>query len=249
MSKVILFCLGWDTNVSEDLLNILKRKERIILVFPHTSYFDFFIMLLYSFLYKESFKHEVLTLMQPGIFKYPLIGKYLRKLGCIPAGSIHEKGNTYDSIKEEINSHDRFLFLMSPKGRRIKGEWRNGYYHLAKDLLIPILPIGLNYCTHRIEFGDYFIQVDDYPKRIIDLKPDETQTMAISVMKGITPLHPERSEFKLDPYDIPERGLMSMNRLLSLMLILASITIIYFRFIYLTLLIITIITWRFIRHY
>src|SRR5205085_11386910 len=115
ISEWILFLMGWKAEVSKELIEKLNSEDKIILIFPHSSYFDFFIMLLYSFIYQEYLPHEVCTLMQPGVFKY--FGSILSRLGCIPAGSIHEKGKTFDKIKDTLNMKNKFLFLISPKGR------------------------------------------------------------------------------------------------------------------------------------
>ncbi|MCJ7636569.1 MAG: hypothetical protein MUO21_03685, partial [Nitrososphaeraceae archaeon] len=118
----------------------------------HTTYVDFYILLLYLCAYQKELGH-LKTLIKPQPFRYA--GRFLRWLGGISATSINDKnGGAVDRIVNELSRFDKFGFLISPKGTIVKSQWRSGYYSIAKQL--------------NLKYKIYFIVAGaDYEKKCI----------------------------------------------------------------------------------
>ena len=125
---VSLFILGWHPLNTKEVF----RKRRVIMVFSHTSRWDFVFMLLYSGAYLRHLSN-VFTIMKPQPFVR--CGWLLRWIGCIPAtrAEISDLGFV-DSTATFLSSKDHFILLISPQGRCIPCPWKSGYYYLAKEL-------------------------------------------------------------------------------------------------------------------
>jgi hypothetical protein len=149
--RCILWCLGWQL-MPPETLNYLAKWDRIVVVFSHTSYIDFYIMILYMLAYPRELKF-VKILVKPQPFKYA--GWLLRKFGAIPATRVDSnQGGAVARIVEELQKDDRTLFLISPKGTIVRREWRSGYYHIAKALKAPLMASGLDYEHRTIVISD-----------------------------------------------------------------------------------------------
>src|SRR5205085_1367497 len=125
----------------------LHEFQRAVLIFSHTSYADFYILLLYLLSYPDKLKDlKVLIKPQPFEYCFGYCGKLLRSLGAIPSSDLNEKhtGGT-SRIVNELKQSEKSLLLISPKGTIIKREWRSGYYHIAQSLNAKILVVGLDY--------------------------------------------------------------------------------------------------------
>ena len=138
IARFILYLLGWKLINDVDVLLSYKRA---VVIYPHSTYFDFFLSLIYFFAHPELFEKTV-TLMKPSIFNY--FGFILRKLNVIPANSVNE-------IVEQLKQKQEFLFLISPKGTRSKKDWRKGYYHIAKLTGSVLLVSGADFSSKSVK--------------------------------------------------------------------------------------------------
>ena len=87
LAKFTLWSLGWQSLTKETVFKLLKN-ERVIAVFSHTSYIDFYILTLYLLAYPRSLS-TIRTLVKPQPFNYA--GVLLRWMGAIPSSSISKK--------------------------------------------------------------------------------------------------------------------------------------------------------------
>lgn len=142
MSIILLNLMGWKTNI--DLGPIFQGHKKVVVVYPHTSNWDFIIMILYR--WALPCPSPIFSLVKKGKFKY--IGGFLLSLGCIPTFSQRTTQNVIDYLK----SNDQFVFLISPKGTRRRGEWKTGYYYIAQGTGSFLMVGGLDYYEKRIVF-------------------------------------------------------------------------------------------------
>jgi len=195
----ILLLLGWKF-IDRDSLDYIKSRKKKVVVYNHTSYFDFFFFVLYKNLYTE------IGNIHFGVNEtwFNRFSFFLSKIGCIPvtnrSSSVH--GGFVQSTIDFLKYRDDYGVGLSPEGTLQKSNWKGGYYYIATGLneyeikktlssnckkeKIYIIPIGLDYENHCIFIGSSF-DLDDYSCR--ETLEVELQTE----MLDMTPLYPEKS--------------------------------------------------------
>lgn len=194
ISYIILSILGWNTKIDNYLINKLCTFPRVLVVYPHTSYWDFFILINYIGMLPKEKRGCMVTLVKPSVFKY--FDKILRRFGCIPSSPLEMKnGGATDYIIKHLKSKGEYIFLISPKGKRHYGEWRKGYFYIAQQLHLPVIVVGVDYLSHGIKYGTFNHPsehtLDTHEKMEIALKKD---------MENIISLHPERADTYIKPH-------------------------------------------------
>ncbi len=179
-SSIILWCMGW-SQLNLETQKLIQNHSRMVCVFSHTSYYDFFIMLLYYFSNPSQLCH-LKTLIKPDYFK--TIGYLLRLVGGIPSTHISERnGGSTQRIINELLKTEKSHFLISPKGTIVKGEWRSGYYHIAKALNCPIIALGLDYELKKITICQPILPI---------INEECIKKLLYHDLSKIVPLHPEQ---------------------------------------------------------
>lgn len=187
-SKTMLFILGWQGLDSNTILT-MNTHPYIVCVFSHTSYFDFFFMVLYYLSYPDELKN-LKTLIKPDYFNY--IGWFLYKIGGIPSTNISDKnGGNVVKIVELLKSSESSQLLICPKGTILRGEWKNGYFYIARNLEAPLIAIGVDYDAKKINTGSLI----DYR-----LEQNEIKHTLYKDLSNIVPLYPEREMMKIRKY-------------------------------------------------
>jgi hypothetical protein len=213
LAKIILFSLGWEL-LDESIFNQITKYDRSVLVFSHTSYSDFYILILYLLAYPHRL-HYVRTLVKPQPFAYA--GPLLRKLGAIPSTKIEDRnGGAVKRIIEDLKQWDKCIFLISPKGSIVKREWRSGYYHIAKELNATLMVAGL-----------------DYEKKCVLVSPeishsegeDKVREVLLEELKKIVPRFPEGEVVKIRDHDETKRGIVNVNRLIKVTITIIIISL------------------------
>ena len=202
MSRIILFSMGWSL-LNNSIYNELIKYDRTVLIFSHTSYADFYILILYILTY-PNLRH-VRTLIKPQPFKYA--GNILTKLGAIPSTKLEDKnGGAVSRIISELKQDEKFIFLISPKGTIMKKEWRSGYYHIAKDLDAELRVIGLDYEKKQV-----------YMSPQISHRQNESivRQQLFQELKKIVPLVPESEVVEIRPHDPTKRTIINMDQLIK----------------------------------
>lgn len=176
-SSFILYIMGWSF-LDDRAYRYINDNPRMVCVFSHTSYYDFYLMILYYLSHPHKLSN-LKTLINPYYFTY--IGFLLKLVGGIPAKNV-------DIIVEELLKEKQSHFLISPKGTIVQGEWRSGYYHIAKGLNCPILALGLDYELKKIIICRPILSIyDEY--HVKDLLYKDLST--------IVPLHPKQENMTI----------------------------------------------------
>ena len=195
LAKTILFLTGW-TPMSKRLATKMKRLEKAVFIFPHSSNWDFVMASLYSIAQPEVYKH-IYTVMKPQPFE-TWIGPYLRSAGFIPSTRREEGGGGFVSNTVKfLETKKRFLLLIAPRGSRDASEWKSGYYWIAKQMQIPIVVVGYDF-EYRIPVVDRVFFTDHYENRE-SMERDLKQTAG-----NIIPLNDKTSCIELRTHRKPK---------------------------------------------
>ena len=147
--------MGWKVKGTFDT-NI---KKCIMIVVPHTSWFDFFI----GVFFRGTYPVEINFLAKKELFKFPL-GPYLKWMGGI-ALDRSKTENKVDAIAKIFETKDILRLSLSPEGTRKKvTQWKSGYYYIAQKANVPIIPIGFDYANKQVIVFESFIVTNDYEK-------------------------------------------------------------------------------------
>lgn len=202
IAKATLQCMGWKLLTPDDFSRLLSR-ERLVLVFSHTSYADFYILALYLMSYPHHLSY-VKTLVKPQPFKYA--GWLLRSMGAIPSTRLEDtQGGAVERIVGELKQIDRSILLVSPKGTIVNREWRSGYFHIARSLNAAIRVTGLDYEKKCVIVKDEHAITENVAEDTI--KPQLYQDLS-----DIVPLVPEGEVVEIRQHNVYKRSIVDWTR-------------------------------------
>ena len=213
VAKFIILTLGWKLITKKQFMQYHKYKRSVI-VFSHTTYADFYMFLLYFIAFPKEFEN-VKVLVKPQPFEYA--GFILRRFGCIPSSNFNDRNSgSTERIIKELNKHEQFIFLISPKGTIVKSEWRNGYYNIAVELKCHLLATGLDYDKKKIIISES-INYDE-SKEDIELFLKEQ-------LSKIVPLYPEDEIVEIRKHK--STSIISVSRLIFITMIVMLMILFY----------------------
>jgi len=156
----ILKLLGWKSS-----LTITIPNKCVICVAPHTSNWDFFNGLTYY----KSIGGSPHILMKKELFFFPL--KYLLKaLGGIPVDRSKKTSLSQQMVKF-FRENDDFQLVIAPEGtRKANSEWKSGFYYIALEANVPIVPAYIDYAKKEIGTFPVFHPTGDAEKDIATIK-------------------------------------------------------------------------------
>lgn len=176
LARGVLRLLGWRV-----LFQGLPARQGVLAVYPHTSNWDFIVMILA----KWAVGVTVCFWGKDTLFGVPLLGAWLRWLGGVPVDRHNPKGVVGQAIDHvrACKQADRYFWLgLAPEGtRRLSGGWRSGFYQTACGAGVPVGLIRLDYGRREVSVLDF-----------IRLSGDEAQDMAriATVYTGVQGLKP-----------------------------------------------------------
>jgi 1-acyl-sn-glycerol-3-phosphate acyltransferase len=133
---------GWKTE--GQLPNL---SQAVVAVAPHSSNWDFVHAIAFVF----AAQLRVGFLGKHSLFKGAL-GVFMRWVGGVPVDRSKPTG-VVDAITQHLNKTGSGWFAWSPEGTRTPGSsYKSGFYRVAKDANLPIMPVYFNYRTKRIGF-------------------------------------------------------------------------------------------------
>ncbi len=142
--RALLALLGW--KIKGDFPS---DKKMVVIFAPHTSNWDFVLMLMVRFCYKM----KPAFLGKHTLFKAPT-GWFFRMLGGIPVerSSSH---NIVDQVVKVLKQREEVTLALAPEGTRSKtSKWKSGFYYIALKAKVPLLMAYLDSETKTIGFGD-----------------------------------------------------------------------------------------------
>jgi len=142
-ARWVLTVLGWKID------GIPPVERRFVLIAaPHTSNWDFPLMLLYA----AAFGLKIKWLAKDSLF-WPPLGWFMRFMGGIPVERHHKK-HLVHGMKETFDAADELVLAVPVEGTRALAQfWKSGFYHIAQGAGVPIVPSYLDYGRKRGGFG------------------------------------------------------------------------------------------------
>lgn len=133
LARGALGLFGWTVDVPG-----LPAEQGVILVYPHTSNWDFVI----GVLAKWTLGLQLRFWGKDSLFKVPLLGPWARWIGGVavdrssPHGLV---GDTVRQMQEAAARGERFWLAAAPEGTRsLATGWRTGAYQVAVQAGVPV---------------------------------------------------------------------------------------------------------------
>ena len=155
----------------------LPGPRGIVVVYPHTSNWDFPIGLFAKWALDLPFR----WLAKDSLFRGPL-GKVMRYLGGEPVDRSTTSG-TIERQAQRMLAADWYWLAITPEATRsYRPNWRSGFYHLALAAKVPLLLVYIDYPSKVLGVVDHLYLTGDR----------EADMAAIAaVYAGHQGLHPE----------------------------------------------------------
>jgi len=141
-------------------------SKAIVIGVPHTSNWDFFMFL--AFVHHHDL--HVKFLIKDNLMVWPL-SWFMKRWGAIPVDRTSSH-HLIDSVVQSFNDHDEMILVMAPEGTRGRTDrWKSGFWRMADAANVPIVMVGVDGATKRLEIGPS-VKVDGDPDAWIDQAAD-----------------------------------------------------------------------------
>lgn len=159
-------------------------KKCIIIVAPHTSWYDFFIGLLL----RKILGLQIDFVAKKELFQIPF-GWYFKWVGGTSLDRTPNQ-NKVEAIAGIFKSKDVFRLALSPEGTRKKvNNWKTGFYYIAKVAEVPIIMVSFDYKKKAVKFSEPFYTSNDKEKDFCEIH---------KFYEGVLGKNPEKFEISVD---------------------------------------------------
>ncbi len=143
IARWLLHLAGWQLEGSRPAFD-----RYVLIAAPHTSNWDFPLMLAFA----AAFDIKVTWMAKHSLF-FPPLGWLMRALGGMPIIR-HENNKVVDSMVAAFHSMSRLVLVVPTEGTRERTEyWKSGFYHIARQAAVPIVPSFLDFGRKCGGFG------------------------------------------------------------------------------------------------
>lgn len=141
LAKKMLNLLGWKL-----FFPGLPGPHGVIVVYPHTSNWDFCI----GILAKWAIGINLIFLAKDSLFRIPILGSWLSYLGGRPVVR-HSPQGYVETITKEMLASPYFWVVITPEGtRKFTPGWKSGFYRLALFANVPVALAFIDYGNKEI---------------------------------------------------------------------------------------------------
>ncbi len=156
LAKFILLTV-WGWKIETEYPKAVKSS--VVIVLPHTSYWDFPI----GILIRPVMHLNTQFVAKHSLFKFPL-GSVMRSLGGVPVNR-SKTINFVDSVVAIFKKNENFILTIAPEGTRQKvDKIKRGFYQIALKSGVPIVCCKFDWGTKTIGFSQPFYPTGDYEK-------------------------------------------------------------------------------------
>ena len=132
-------------------------RKCVILGFPHSTNWDFIFFLgaVHQLGISPSFMGK------SSLFRWPMT-RFMHDMGGIPVNR-SRKGDYVSAVAREFAVRDDLSLVMAPEGTRSGAEgWRSGFYYIAHQAGVPIVPAWVDHENKRGGIGPAIMPTGDY---------------------------------------------------------------------------------------
>jgi 1-acyl-sn-glycerol-3-phosphate acyltransferase len=133
LARGLLRLFGWRVDAPG-----VPAEQGVILVYPHTSNWDFVI----GVLAKAAMGIELRFWGKDSLFKAPLLGHWMRWVGGVGVDRASSHGIVADTVRQmqaAAARGERFWLAAAPEGTRsLATGWRTGAYQVAVQAGVPV---------------------------------------------------------------------------------------------------------------
>ncbi len=128
--------------------NLPPVSKMVLIVGPHTSAWDLAVALSAE----TALRLKVSFLAKHTLFFWPL-GLVLRAFGGIPVDR-RERHDLVGQLTQRFDESDAMILALAPEGtRRQVMEWTTGFYQMARNAKVPIVPTTIDFKQRKVLFG------------------------------------------------------------------------------------------------
>ena len=161
IARMVLRLGGW--RVVGELPDVAKL---VLIGAPHSSNWDG----VWGFATKLALGVDIRVLGKDSLFRIPVLGWVLRKLGVMPVDRRYARGVVEQAVAE-IRGSDGLWYGLAPEGTRKRVErWKTGFWKIAKAADVPVLRMYFHYPDRIVGFGPLFHLTDDMDADIAALR-------------------------------------------------------------------------------
>ncbi|MDP4607998.1 MAG: 1-acyl-sn-glycerol-3-phosphate acyltransferase [Burkholderiaceae bacterium] len=143
LARWVLQLAGWKLLEAD-----LPGARGIVVVYPHTSNWDFIV----GICYKWAVGWQVRFWAKSTLVEAPVIGAWMRWLGAV---AVHRNNATgmVGSTAADMLASDEFWLVLAPEGTRsyVNG-WRMGFYHLWQATQVPLVVAVIDYANKEVGY-------------------------------------------------------------------------------------------------
>jgi len=143
LAQWLLRLAGWQLDGARP-----THDRYVLIAAPHTSNWDFPLMLAFA----AAFDIKVTWMAKHNLFFWPM-GWFMRAMGGMPIIR-HENRNVVDTMVDAFKEVSSLVLVVPTEGTRQRTEfWKSGFYHIARQANVPIVPSFLDFGRKRGGFG------------------------------------------------------------------------------------------------
>lgn len=161
----------------------LPGPKGIVVVYPHTSNWDFVIGLLYKWRVALPFSYMAKDSLFSGVTGATL-GRLLRRWGGVPVKRDEQRG-TVEQIAEQFEKATWMWLAITPEGTRGRTEYlRSGFYRMAQRANVPIALGYIDYAKKEVGVTAHLVVTGDRERDLEVLR---------AFYRNVTPRFPEKA--------------------------------------------------------
>lgn len=143
LARLLLRLFGWKIEGERPAYD-----RYVLIAAPHTSNWDFPLMLAFA----AAFDIRVTWMAKHSLFRPPM-GFFMRAMGGMPIVR-HKNQNVVESMVESFSTLEHLVLVVPTEGTRDHAtHWKSGFYHIARQARVPIVPSFLDWGAKRGGFG------------------------------------------------------------------------------------------------
>lgn len=131
----------------------------VLIAAPHTSNWDLLLLLAFA----AAYDLKVTWMAKHSLF-FPPLGWLMRALGGMPV-TRHKPGHLVTVMAGALKASEHLVLVVPTEGSRQRTPyWKSGFYHIAKEAGVPIVPSYLDFGHKRGGFGPPLVPTSDVVK-------------------------------------------------------------------------------------